>query len=247
MKLYFETFGEEDRPTILMLHGSGAPPQSLHALALILADQYRVILPHRNGYGRTGVHAYDPQAELAALLDLVGESAIILGHSFGAFRAFQLAALAPDRISQVVGMGSIAGLNEDAREGVEGLVEFLRRTPDVTDAMAANWLTPEYLANNPGVIEMLQGWFDGVDRETAILENLELLDQGRTLAAFVASGVPARMYVGELDLATPPALTQLIAAHAPNATMTVVGEIGHLPMIEDIAGSVTWIRETLGS
>lgn len=247
MKLYFETFGEEDRPTLLMLHGSGAPPQSLYPLALILAEQYRVILPHRNGYGRTGVHTYDPQAELAALLNLVGESAILFGHSFGAFRAFQLAALAPDRITQVVGMGSIAGLNEDAREQVEGLVEFLRSTPDVTEALAASWLTPRYLANNPGVLEILQGWFDGVDRGIAISENLELLDQGRTLQAFVASGVPARMYVGALDLATPPALTQLIAAHAPNATATVVGEMGHIPMMEDFEGSVAWIRDALGS
>ncbi len=247
MNLHVETFGADGSPKLLMLHGSGAPPQSLHTLALALADDYFVILPHRNGYGRTGIHEYDPQAELNALLHLVGDSAIVIGHSFGAFRAFQLAALAPERISLVIGIGPIAGLPEEARQGVEGLAALLRTQADVTEAIAATWLTPLYLVDHPDILETLDAWFAEIDREIAIYENFEFLDQGATLRAFVTSEVPAKLYVGDIDLATPPVLAQLIATHARNATVDVVGEMGHLPMIEDFAGSVTWIRKALGS
>jgi len=247
MKLSAEIFGADDRPTILMLHGSGSPPEMLQPWALALAESYRVVLPHRNGYGDTGVHEYNAEAELEGLLELAGDSAIIIGHSFGAFRAFQLAGMAPNRIKRVLAIGPIAGLPEEAREAVEGLAVVLRSGADVTDAIASNWLTPPYLAANPEILNTLREWFERMDREIVTRENLEILDQGHTMERLAASGVPVRMYVGEIDRATPPVLAQAIAQHVPDAVLTLVPDMSHSPMIEDLSGSIAWIRDALVS
>lgn len=245
MKLHVDTFGAAPSPALLVLHGSGAPPASLYPLAEALSDTYRVVLPHRNGYGKTGVHSYDPEAELEALAALVTDGTTILGHSFGAFRAFQLAGRLPDRVDRVVALGPIAGLPEEAREAVEGLATLIRSGADLTEAAAARWLTPAYLAEHPEAVQTIRGWLEDVDGETMARENLELLDGDATFRSFVAADVPARMYVGALDQATPPALAHAIAEHADDATVTVVDEMGHLPTIEDFDGLASWTREAL--
>ena len=247
MNLHVETFGDAGSPTLMILHGSGAPPASVREWAEALAHDYRVLLPHRNGYAKTGVHDYAPEDELEALLEYIGESATILGHSFGAFRAFQLAGMAPERVERVVAVGPVAALPEEAREAVEGLAALIRSGEDLTEAAAARWLTPGYLADHPEAVELIRSWLDEVDYETMARENLELLDGGETLRAYVESGVPARMYVGAQDQATPPPLAHGIASVAPDATVTVVEGMGHLPMLEDFDGSLEWIRKAVSS
>lgn len=247
MKLHVETFGSSSDPLVLVLHGSGTPAASLRPWAEALSDTHHVVLPHRNGYGLTGVHDYAPNEALDALLGLVDESFAIVGHSFGSFRAFQLAGKAPERVDRVVAVGPIAGLPEEAREAVEGLVAMLRSGTDITEAAAARWLTPGYLARHPEAVETVRAWLEDAHSETIARENLEVLDGGRTFGAFVESGVPVRMYVGALDQATPPALSHAIAEHARDAEVTEVEEMGHLPMIEDADGTLAWLREALQS
>lgn len=245
MKLYSESYGSTDRPTVMMLHGSGAPPSSLRSLAEALSSDFHVVLPHRNGYSKTGVHEYDPEAELDALLELVDGTFSIVGHSFGSFRAFQLAAHAPDRVGRIAAIGPLAGLPEEAREAVEGLVAFIRSGADLSEAAAARWATPDYLEANPGFVDTCRDWLAEVDSESLALENLEVLDQGATLKGLVEASPAIAMYVGELDQATPPALADAIAAHVDGATVTHVKAMAHVPMVEDFDTTLAWLEEAL--
>lgn len=245
MKLFHESFGHADRNTVVLLHGSGAPPASLRKLAKALSDTHHVVLPHRNGYGETGVHDYDADAELDALLELVDGPFAIVGHSFGAFRAFQLAARAPERVERIAALGPIARLPEEAREAVEGLVVFIRSGADLSEAATARWITPDYLQKNPGIIDSIRSWLGEVDSEIMALENLETLDGGETLEGLAAASPSLAMYVGEIDQATPPELADAIAARVEGATVTRVPAMGHLPMVEDFNATVDWLKGAL--
>lgn len=245
LNLHVETFGEPTNDTILFLHGSGAPPASLRGYAEALADSFHVLLPHRNGYAETGVHPWDPQAEIDALAGLLDGPTRLVGHSFGCYRAFQLAVKHPDKVSRILALGPIAGLPEEAREAVEGLVAFIRSGADLSEAAAQRWVAPSYLEAHPEFVDRCRSWLADVDDEILALENLEVLDGGALMNQLAKEQPETRLYVGELDAATPPALASAIAQLVGTDDVEIVPGMGHSPMVEKPDASTAWIRESL--
>jgi pimeloyl-ACP methyl ester carboxylesterase len=241
-ELFTERFGEPSCPRLLLLHGSGAPPDSLRGYAEALSQDFHVLLPHRNGYSKTGVHDWNPQAEIEALNALTEGDAVVVGHSFGSYRAFQLAVGHPESVSRVLSLGPIAGLPEAAREAVEGLVAFIRSGADLSAAAAARWAAPEYLENNPSFVATCREWLSKVDQEILALENLEVLDGGALMAQLGETKPDVRLYVGSLDAATPPELAQTIASVTGSDHLELVEGMGHSPMVENFDASRDWIR-----
>jgi pimeloyl-ACP methyl ester carboxylesterase len=121
----------------------------LRVYAEALTDALHVVLPHRNGYSETGVHEWNPAAEVEALRGLVDVHAIVVGHSFGSFRAFELAVEYPEVFPRVLALGPIAGLPEQAREAVEGLVTYIRSGADLSEAAAQRWVAARRVERLP--------------------------------------------------------------------------------------------------
>ena len=101
------------------LHGQGEPVVLLHSGFLadafvplleepVLAERYQLITYHRRGYGESGpasgpMSMAEMAADCRALLDHLGVSrAHLVGHSFGATIALQLARDAPERVHSLV-------------------------------------------------------------------------------------------------------------------------------------------------
>ena len=99
-------------------HGAGEPVVLLHPgfvadgmLPLLdrpaLAD-FRLVAPHRRGYGCSGaaeppVDMADHARDLVALLDALGiEKAHLVGHSFGGCVALEVARACPERVGRLV-------------------------------------------------------------------------------------------------------------------------------------------------
>ena len=104
---------EGDGPLIVLCHGFPELAYSWrHQLPALVGAGYRVLAPDMRGFGRSSapreVQAYDVVtlcADMCALLDDVGEqSAIFVGHDWGANVTWQLAVLHPERVRAVVGM-----------------------------------------------------------------------------------------------------------------------------------------------
>ncbi len=87
--------GPPDAPTLVMLHGFSGSLKWFDRLVDRLADTYRLVRVDLLGHGATGGHAADAPAQavmvdgVLARLDI--EDAIVLGHSFGADVAVELA------------------------------------------------------------------------------------------------------------------------------------------------------------
>lgn len=97
-------------PAVLLFHGFPDTPQSYAGIARSLNEAgYRTILPYLRGYHPVTLvpgRPYDAlhlAEDVIGLLDALGlESAVLVGHDWGATLIWGAAALAPDRVDAIV-------------------------------------------------------------------------------------------------------------------------------------------------
>ena len=129
LTLAAQSWGEDDAPPLLAVHGWLDNAGSFAPLAPLLAAQFHVIALDLPGHGYAdhlppgaSYHYTDyVQALLAAMDALQLESCVLLGHSLGAGVASLTAAAAPARISRLL---LIEGLGPLADDGTATLTRF---------------------------------------------------------------------------------------------------------------------------
>lgn len=86
-------------PPLLLLHGSFVRPAQVWARQLALADEFRVGIVERRGYGRSpDVDRVDFERDGEDIADLLDEPAHLVGHSYGGICALFAAAGRPDGV-----------------------------------------------------------------------------------------------------------------------------------------------------
>ena len=105
--------GEPGAPVVVLAHGFPELAYSWrHQIPALAAAGYHVLAPDQRGYGRTSSPASigdynvaDLSGDLIGLLDDVGaETAVFVGHDWGAPVVWSSAQLHPHRVAAVVGM-----------------------------------------------------------------------------------------------------------------------------------------------
>ncbi len=100
-------------PPVILVHGFPELAYSWrHQIPALAAAGYRAIAPDMRGYGGTdkpvGVGAYTIQkliADLTGLMDALSiERALLVGHDWGALIVWQMALLAPERMSGIINL-----------------------------------------------------------------------------------------------------------------------------------------------
>ena len=110
--LYYEVYGT-GRP-VLVLHGGGVgSPYEMGAMLDDLRRDFKVVVMATRGHGRSEIghvpFTYQQKAEDAvAVLDAAGVTApvAVLGFSDGAYTAYELAALYPQRVERIAAIGA---------------------------------------------------------------------------------------------------------------------------------------------
>lgn len=111
--LSFAYLSEGSGPLVLLLHGF---PDTAHSwdqvMPAVAAAGFRVVAPFMRGYHPTAIPAdgdYRTDTlgrDVLALIEALGEeSAIVVGHDWGASAAYAAAALGPERVKLLVAMG----------------------------------------------------------------------------------------------------------------------------------------------
>ncbi len=104
---------EGDGPLVVLCHGFPELAFSWrHQIPALVRAGYRVLAPDMRGFGASSappqIEAYDVATlcgDICGLLDAVGEqSAILVGHDWGANVTWQLAVLHPERVRAVAGL-----------------------------------------------------------------------------------------------------------------------------------------------
>ena len=97
-----------DGPPVLALHGLASSAHWYDLVAPLLRERYRIVAPDQRGHGQTtqALAGYDWRSlssDAVGLMDHLGmPRAVVMGHSWGAIVAIDVAAEFPDRVDSLV-------------------------------------------------------------------------------------------------------------------------------------------------
>jgi len=233
--------GAKDAPALVLLHGIGSTSAGWRLQYGPLGEHFRVIAWDAPGYGGSKpLPAEAPSAEayahaLARLLEALGiQKAFVGTNSWGTPTGVVFARLFPERARALILGGPTAGwgmaLKDEREKRLHERIERVQKlgVAKMREEDAATLVPPGTRAE---VLEWLKG-AEGVNAEgyAQAARMMSLVDVPSEAAAV---GCPIRIIVGEKDTRTPPDTNaRRIAAAAPQATLTVLPNCGHLPHLE---------------
>jgi len=239
----------------VLLHGFPLSGAIWHEQQQRLRDRYRVITPDLRGHGQSpappGVYSMDALArDVLALLDsLEIAKAVIIGHSMGGYATLAAWKLAPQRFLALGLVSSHAGADtEDARQA------RLRTADQVAvegnQVLAAAMLRKLFATGLPRgdpVIEPVRQMILGTTREGVIGALHGMAARPSSEAVLPDIDVPMLVLAGDQDQIIPLARAEGLAAAIPNATLSVIHNAGHMPMLERPEATTTALRNFLGT
>lgn len=130
LRLHYVVWGDEKKPSVVLVHGGRDHARSWDFVAQALLDRYCVYAPDLRGHGDSdwaigGAYMLPNYvADLARLVEVIDRGPVhLIGHSLGGRIVLDYAATAPERVRRVV---SIEGFGRLGNSGVPG-PERLRR------------------------------------------------------------------------------------------------------------------------
>jgi pimeloyl-ACP methyl ester carboxylesterase len=259
MTLHHEVRGAG--PPVLLLHAGVADLRMWADLAQRLAGAHRVVACDLRGFGGTPLAPgrFSPAADLVALLDELGiERTAVVGASYGAKIALELALSAPDRVSALVLVGAAIGEPFDWSPEVRAFGEAedaALEAGDVEAAVALNvrtWVQGPHRSPGdvgPGIADLVATMQrDAFHAQLGVDAEAEEPDPpvAERLPAIAA---PALVMVGEHDLADFRRIAERLVAELPGAgPLVTIAGAAHLPALERpdaVAGPVlAFLAET---
>lgn len=212
-------------PSVVLLHGVGLRSEAWNAQIDDLSRDFKVIAPDMAG-GTTLADYVDPVAEA------LDAPAWMVGHSMGAMMALELAARYPEKVRGVVAMNAIYRRSEEAAKAVQARAAMLdgRTIPDPAPTLS-RWFgetpSPERTAcdhwlrtANPALYRDAYTVFAHEDGPLAL----------NTLSC------PALFLTGADEPNSTPAMSQAMAALAPQGSAHVIPNAAHMmPMTHPTA------------
>jgi len=264
--LHIEEYGSGE-PAVFV-HGSGSWGVDTFSAQRTLADEFRVLLVDRCGYGQSP--AAGPigwptdRTKVADLLTELGRAHLV-GHSTGGTVALLAAADVPHAVRSLTviepSVWGIANPADSPPECAAGDKEVWRRGPDLT---AEEFLIALFtLAGVSDAPEMVGTWtakFSDADWAGADAQRHEAWPGGATidLAALAGSRFPKSVAIGAWDPAIHPALAEVAAsrrrraieaehralARRINARLVTFSHSAHNPMCDEPDTFNAMLRDT---
>ncbi len=252
-QVFVQEKGPSDGVAVVLFHGTAAWSELWrHTIDALAAAGFRVIaldLPPFGFSDRPGSYTRrDQAARVNDVLDqLKAGPAIIVGHSFGAGAATELVMQYPTRARALVLVDAALGLTSPPSEppllvrpqGIREILVSLTITNPLATRMLLQSLIEKKERALPEYIEILQrptslrnstpdiaGWlyyFAGDDRSADSADR----------SAYPRLKIPVAILWGDKDTTTPLEQAHDLQKLLPQAALTVLPGLGHIPQIED--------------
>jgi esterase len=234
--LHYREMGEQDKPTLLLLHGLFGNSGNWAGVVKYLKDDFRLILPDLRNHGRSphsDVMDFPAMAEDLRLLlsHLQLGSASILGHSMGAKAAMWLALNQPEWVDRLVvaDMAPVAYHNrfEKILQGMSAMPLDQLSGRDEADEHLSRYvperMVRQYLLQN--LLKQSSGWawrcnLTVLQRQIGTLAGYPVLDD-LTFAGDVL------FIYGEHSDYLLPEYRGIIEKHFPHARLRMLNGAGH--------------------
>ena len=230
--------GGQGQP-IVLFHSLLADGSSFDLIAPELAKTHRVLILNLPGFGGSdridgGLDAVADQCAAAIRALELPQTPIVLGNGYGGFVALTMAIRHPGIAQRLVLADCGAAFSEPGRAAFRGMSAGAAANglAGIADVAMRRLFSPEYQAEHPELIQARRERFIAVDPQTfhnacAALASLDLRP------ALASVTVPVLVLVGELDEATPPAMSKELAAGLPNARLEVLAGCAHVPQLQE--------------
>ena len=243
-RLHVRVDGPQTAPAVIMIHGFGSSLHTFENWSQALKDRYRVVRIDLPGSGLsppdpTGRYGDDRMFELllGLMQGLQIDQAAIIGNSVGGRIAWAFAAAHPDRVSRLV----LVSPDGFASTGFEyGKAPQVGAVTHAMRAVLPRFLVRMNLVQSYGDPDRLpsatvQRYYDLLRAPGARLALIHRMQQTilqDPLPRLAAIEAPVLLLWGENDRLIPVANAQDYLAALPNARLTVLPGIGHLPQEE---------------
>lgn len=215
-------------PDIVLLHGVGLPAEAWNAQIDALADKWRVTAIDLPGHGASPrIRGPQTLANYAsAIRSALPEHALVIGHSFGAMIALELASRHPEHIAGVAALNAIRGRTADAKRAVQGRAARLN---DNTNGDPEPTLRRWFGTDETPARTACRDWLNRVDPigyKTAytVFANAD----GPTDTQLKTITCPALFMTGGDEPNSTPAMSEHMAAAAPRGRARVVERAAHM-------------------
>ena len=260
--LWSRTFGPEDAPTIVFVHGWTCAAEFWKLQVAALQGERRIVTFDLRGHGqseRPSAGDYSIQTfarDLNAVLEAMvpaGERALLVGHSLGAMAIVAWAGAHPaqvdDRISAAVLVNTGVGDLISESLVIEGIPDGFDRLRRLTGESVLRARSPTPTISTPVTNRLIRRYVVGPEAspaQVAFCEQLVLSCPadvrgavGGTLSRLDLKGalaqlqVPTLLISGERDRLTPPAHAELMAGLLPDVLDLVeISRSGHMTPVE---------------
>ncbi|HBK08440.1 MAG TPA: hydrolase [Acetobacteraceae bacterium] len=225
-------------PPVVLLHSLLADASSFGLVSTELSRHFRVMLPALPGFGRSATVA----GGLVAVADQVavsikefsnGQPVRLLGNGYGGFVALQAVIRHSGLADRLVLADAGAAFSEPGREAFRGMARgaAAKGLEAIADIAMRRLFAPDFHAANPDLVAERRRIFLQSDPAVIIAacEALAALDLRPALAEV---RIPVLAVVGEQDEATPLPMSREVVAGLPDARLTILEGLAHVPQLQ---------------
>jgi pimeloyl-ACP methyl ester carboxylesterase len=265
-RMFVQEKGPADGVPVVLFHGTAAWSElwrrTIEALA---ADGYHVVALDLPPFGFSDpLPSYTRTAlatEVREVLDALKiDAAIIVGHSFGAGAATEFAMRYPNRTRRLVLVDAALGLTQPPSDTPALLKpDFVRQilvSVTITNPLATKFLLRSLIAKKeralPDYVEILQrplrrrGATHDIADWLAFFLATDRTARSSDRADYAELKSPTVLIWGEKDTVTPLEQAKDLQTLLPQATLTVLPGLGHIPQIEDPLAFNAALLQALG-
>lgn len=231
--------------------GSGLPIVLIHGFPLnknmwvhqidALSQGFRVIAPDLRSHGESAsvpgpnlmeVLAYD----VRRLLDYLNiDQAVLCGFSMGGYVSFPFYARYPERVKALVLADTRPQPDSpEAKKGRYDLADVARKegAGAIADRLVPRLLSQNAVQGRPDLVESVRKIITGNPALGITADLVGLAERLDSVPLLSQIACPTLIVVGEEDVLTPPAESQLMAQHIKGAKLHTIPGVGHLANME---------------
>ncbi len=245
--------------TVVLIHGFASSLETWENVASELGKTHRVVSLDLRGFGWTDRPEtdYSPAAQAKLVFELMDhlkvERATVVGHSWGASIALQMALSAPKRVERLalydawVYEEQLPTTFKWARVGGLGELIWAMFYKERTDEkIELGFYDPERFVTET-LVEKVERALERPGTTAAALAAVRGQDFTKVQARYPAVTQPTLLLWGEADRVARLEFGRRLLEDLPNARLLVFPRCGHFPMIEAHTASTTALAEFLRS
>jgi len=248
-KLYYETEGNPDGPTILFIHGLGGTTNAYQPIVSELQN-FNIVRFDWGGHGRsqtpktTSIESYVEDCE-AVMNQLRLNNVNVVGHSLGGLVALHLAAKASDKVKAMVLFGPISPPPEAGQKGLKARASSVRDNgmAAIADTVVGNAFAAESYKSKMGDVSLAREMLTRQDPEGYALACEAAANSSP--AAFDKIKAKVVVVSGNEDKVSTVAAGETTTKNlGDNAKQEVLESVGHWHMLEAKDKAVEIIKAT---